>query len=202
MSNKTRIIAIIIALIIAFMLGWCSRKNDTKIINVPVKVPAKSGSFESPKILVPIDTKEVSKIILKDTTIYIPTVNEDLLDEYLKTKEERDKLLLYADAIKINNYETKFDNKDISLTIKSKTEGKLLEIKPEYTIKEQELNIPVKVPITRDNFGFLIGGKYNQNLDTRKANYELDAGFRIGKVNIITSVNTNKDIGLGAIIEF
>lgn len=202
-DSRNRLIMIGIFVVIAFMLGWCSRgKPKTRIINKEVTVPAKQGSFPSPNVLVPIDTREVSKIVLKDTTIYVPTVNQELVDKYLQTKEELEKVKLYADAVKINHYETKFDNKDLALTIKTKTEGKLLEIQPDWIIKEQKLTVPVEVPVVKDNFGFLIGGKYNQNLDTRKANYELDAGFRVGKINVIVSGNTNKDVGVGAIIEF
>jgi hypothetical protein len=52
------------------------------------------------------------------------------------------------------------------------------------------------------NFGWLLGAKYNTNLTSDTNNAELLGGFRYKRVNIIGSVNTDKQIGLGTLFEF
>lgn len=198
--NVIIIIGLLILLFLAFMLGKCTTDCKTEIIDIPIVIPEKSGEFSKADstVLVPIQTKEVSKIIYNDSIIYVPTVNQELVDKYLQTKEELDKLKLYTDAVKINSYETLFDNKDLKLTIKSKTEGKLLELKPEYTIKEQSLNIPVIVPKPKEKvFSLNIGA----GLTTTKQLDKLDPSVHLDLVNkkgsiLSTSYSVDGVIGI------
>ena len=183
-TNPRLIIGIVVGLIIAsFFLGRCSRIRPIQEIEMPVIVPAKSGEFKSPDILVPIETKEVTKILYKDSIMYVPTVNQDLVDAYIKTLEENDKLKslnLYTDAIKINKYETVFDNKDLKLTVKSTVEGKLLELSPEYTIKEQNIIVPIKIPEPKKQvFAMNVGAVINTTKDLSK----IDPAVQLQLVN-------------------
>lgn len=201
MNNKTNIGigVIILLLILSFFVGRCTKNSDTKIIETKVTVPEKQGSFKSDStILVPIQTKEVSKIIYKDSILYVPTINQDLVDKYLSTQEELDKLKLYTDAVKINKYETVFDNKDLKLTIRSKTEGKLLELNPEYIIKEQTVPISVEIPKPKEKiFSLNIGAGFNTTKDLAKIDPSIHLDFVNKKGNILsTSYSVDGVIGV------
>lgn len=182
MNKKTNIgIAVIIGLIIlSFIVGRCTKDCSSKTINVPVTVPEKKGEFDTKDTtqLVPIQTREISKIVYNDSIIYVPTVNQHLVDKYLQTKDELDKLKLYTDAIKINSYETVFDNNDLKLIVKAKTEGKLLELKPIYTIKEQTLNVEVPKPKEKI-FSLNVGA----GLTTTKQLDKLDPSVHLDLIN-------------------
>jgi len=182
MSDKSKyFIGIIILLFIAFFfIGRCSKRCEVQELKIPVVIPAKSGSFKSPNILVPINTKEVTKIVYLDSTIFVPTVNQELVDKYLQTKSELDKLQQYTEAIRINNYETVFDNKDVKLTIRAKTEGKLLELIPEYTIKKFDTLVSAIVPKPKEKvFSLNIGA----GLNTTKTFDKLEPTVNVDLVN-------------------
>jgi len=167
-------------IIIIFCLGRCSKKCEITKINVPVTIPAKDGSFESPQVLVPIESKEITKILYKDSLIYVPTVNSDLMDKYIQTQEELDKLKLYADAIKINNYKQTFNNDDLELTIEAKTEGKLLNLKPSYTIKSKSLTLPIDIPKPKSQvFAMNVGASIQTTKDLSK----LDPAVNLQLIN-------------------
>lgn len=150
MNNTLKVIIIGILLGACFLVGRCSKECKTELIEVPVTIPKKEGEFKSPEILIPKDTNIKTVVQYKDSSVIIAgKINKELADNYIKLLEENDKLKAfkaYADAIKINTYETKFDNEDLSLTIKSKVEGKLLEIVPSYVRKEINTNVAVNVP--------------------------------------------------------
>lgn len=201
MSNKTRLGLVITVLLfgVFFLLGRCSKTCRTQTLNIPVVIPEKRDSFPTKGDLVPIETKEITKILYKDSIITVPTVNQDLVDKYLQTKEELDKLKLYTEAIKINNYETKFDNKDLELTIKSKTEGKLLEITPSYVIKQQNINVPVEIPKPKERvFSMNVGAQITATKDLAKFDPSVKVDLVNKKGHILTgSYSLDGVIGVG-----
>jgi len=180
MSNKSKyFIGIIILLFIAcFFMGRCSKRCEIQEVKIPVIIPAKSGSFKSPQILVPINTKEVTKIVYLDSTIFVPTLNQELVDKYIETKSELDKLQQYTEAVRINSYETVFDNKDVKLTIKTKTEGKLLELIPEYTVKKLDTLISATIPKPKEKvFSMNIGAGLQTTKDLNKLDPTVNLDF-------------------------
>jgi len=202
-TNPRLIIGVIIGvIIISFFVGRCSKDRPIQKIEMPVTIPAKTGEFKSPDILVPIQTKEVTKILYKDSVMYVPTVNQDLVDAYIKTLEENDKLKslnLYTDAIKINKYETVFDNKDLKLTVKSTIEGKLLELTPEYIIKEQNIIVPVDIPKPKEKvFAMNIGAAINTSKDLNKIDPSVQLQL-VNKKGAILSASYSIDgvVGIG-----
>lgn len=193
-NKKYHIIGIIILLLISFIVGRCTKSKEVTTITKTITIPETRGSFETPKVIVP-ESNEIKTVIqYKDTTLVIHQVNEELVNKYLESQEELERLKLYTNAISINNYKNTFDNEDIQLTILSKTEGKLLEVKPEYIIKEKKLPVTIEVPkeelLFRLNAG--IYSTYSTELKTYDPGVKLD--FINNKNHIISagySINKN-----------
>lgn len=187
-NNVLKIIGIIILIVGIFFIGRCSKECETKTITI--KTPEIKGEFKSPEVLVP-ESNEIKTIIkFKDTTLVIPQVNEELMQKYLAlqnendiAKKENEQLKLYSDAIKINTYKTNFNNDDIDLTITSKTQGTLLEIKPEYIIKSK--NITTEIPKEKQKVFQLNAGvysTYSKELKTFDPGIKLDMIGKKGSV--------------------
>lgn len=189
MTTKRWIIAIVTVLILSFLLGYCNRQEPkTEIKEVVITVPEKTGEFNSPDIFIPKGDNIKTIIKYKDTIISLPQINQELVEKYLTIKEERDRLLMYADAVKINSYENVFDNKDVKLTIKSKTEGKLLELIPEYVIKPQEVKVPIEVPKPKERvFSMNLGAGLNTTTKLEKLEPTVNLDLVNKKGNILSA---------------
>lgn len=184
-NNKYIIIGIIILLIASFILGRCTSNNKTEKINTTIVVPEKKGSFESPKVLIPQSNNIKTAIQLKDTIIYVPQVDQELVQRYLAQESELERLKAYTNAISINEYENVFDNEDVKIIIKAKTEGKLLELKPEYTIKAKSIPVTIEVPKPKERvFNLNMGAytTYSQELKQFDPGIKLDLVGKKGSV--------------------
>lgn len=182
MTNRTRIGlgVILLLMIVSFCAGRCSKTCKTQTLNIPVVIPEKRGEFQSPSVLVPIESKEITKIVYHDSIITVPTVNQDLMDKYISTLEENDKLKniqQYADAIRINKYKQTYEDPNIKIDIEAETEGKLLSLKPNYVWKSQKINVPIEIPQPKERvFSMNIGAGLNttKQLDKLEPTVNLD----------------------------
>lgn len=199
-NNTLKIAGVIILIIIAFIIGQCTKECEVETKTVTITVPAKSGSFESPKVLVPESTTIKTVIQYKDSTLVIPQINQELVEKYMALESENDsnkrelaRLKLYTDAITINTYENVFDNEDVKIIVKAKTEGKLLELKPEYTIKERTITKDIEIPKPQSKvFQLNVGvySTYSKELKTFDPGIKLDL---IGKRGSVLSVGYSVD---------
>lgn len=179
-NNTLKIVIVAVVIIGFFLLGRCSKECKTETKTVTVTVPQKQGKFESPTILKPQSTNIKTAIQFKDSIIYVPQVNEELVQQYLAQKSELERLKSYTNAIAINEYENVFDNDDVKIIVKAKTEGKLLELKPEYTIKPQTVTTNIDIPKPKERvFSMNIGAGIN----TTKQLDKLDPSIHLDLVN-------------------
>ena len=188
--NKTIYIIIgsILLGTLLFFTGRCTKECPTTIKEVTITVPEKTGSFPNPTILKPISSDIKTVIQLRDTVIEIPQVNQELMNKYLALEQENnsnkrdlDRFKMYADAISINEYEQTFDNDDVSLKVKAKTEGKLLELLiPEYKVKSKTYSTDVNIPKPKEKvFSLNIGA----GLTTTKDLNKLDPSIHLDLIN-------------------
>ena len=186
--------------------------TDTKVKVVTrdsiVKVPAINGEFNKPDNIQEIPSKTKDSIIYRENKVYVESkINKDAVKRYI---DAEDKLREFTDAIRQRDYTTDFSDDNLELTIRTSVEGKLISEVPKYKIKEKEVKVQIKEVFTtvtktiekKDKFGILVGGGYNHSLDLLKpSNFEVNAGIRLGKVNIIGSANTSKQVGGKILIE-
>lgn len=197
---------VFILLISSFFLGKCTSECKTESKQIEVTVPEKEGSFESPKILIPQSSETQTVIKFKDTILYIPQVNEELVNKYLALEKETDiikreneRLKLYTDAIKINKYKVPFEDDNLKLEVEAETEGKLLSLKPStYLIKSQKIQTTVDIPKPKEKvFSLNLGA----GLTTTKQLDKLDPSIHLDLVNkkgniLSTSYSVDGVIGI------
>lgn len=189
MTNITRLGVIIALLLIvfSFFIGRYTKQCKTDVIYTKVTTPEITHKFDSPQVFVP-ETNAIKSIIkYKDTTIFIPQVNQELLDKYIALENENDsnkkeliRLKMYSDAVSIKEYNTPFEDKNIKLNVYSKIQGQLLEQKPEYTIKSQDLTIPVTIPKPKEKvFSMNVGA----GITTTKQLDKIDPSVHLDLIN-------------------
>lgn len=168
-----------------FFSSWDKEKN-IKVEPVTITLPAIDGTTGKIKVEPEIITE----------TIYLPQYKEKVVVDktyknlYNNAKDSIEKLNLYLDAIKINEYDKTIINNDtIKIIGKVKTRGDLLEYKIDYKIKPVKVTyIPevivkkptlmggvsgeLGIPTTPDNFIF----KGNLNIINQKGN-SLSIGY-------------------------
>ena len=106
---------------------------------------------------------------------------------------------MYIDAIQIKEQLTTFDNKDLTLKVKSKVQGQLLNMSiAEYTIKEQK--VKVEVPIkTRTAVYVGLGVSDNKKLDNFLIQAEV--GLQIKRDIIFLTADTKQNFGIKYLIK-
>ena len=199
MNRNLYILGVIILLITSFSVGRCTKTCEVIPTTVTVKTPEVKGHFDSPQVLTPQSTTLKTVIKWRDTVITIPQVNQELMEKYLAlqnetdlVKKENSQLKLYSDAITINDYETPFEDDNVKIVIKAKTQGKLLDIKPDYTIKSKSLTVPVDIPKPPERiFSLNAGLQLSSTKDLSKFDPAVKLDL-IGKKNIL-SASYSKD---------
>lgn len=202
-NNILKGIIIIGIIILIFWLGRCTKECEIETIKTTITIPEKKGSFDSPKVLVPESNTIKTVIQYKDTTLVIPQVDQELVEKYLAlqqendlTKRENEQLKLYTDAVSINTYKTNFNNEDIDLTITSKVQGKLLDIKPDYIIKSKTVTQDIQIPKNKEKVLSVNIGAYSTYSSELK---QFDPGLKldiIGKKGAVLSAgySINKNV--------
>lgn len=204
------VLLLVAVVILAINPKYISTNTNVKVNTRDsiIKIPAISGEFNKPDNVNEIPSKTKDSIIYKEIKVYVESkINKDVIKRYI---DAEDKLKEFTNAIRQRDYTTDFSDENLELTIITSVEGKLISEVPKYKIKEKEAKVQIKEVFTtitntiekKDKFGVLIGGGYNHSLDLLKpSNFEVNAGIRLGKVNIIGSANTAKQVGGKILIE-
>jgi hypothetical protein len=119
-------------------------------------------------------------------------INDSIVNELYIATDSITLLKKYLNAVGEKEQTKTFEKGNLTVNVKSKTRGDLLEQSIDYTIKEHK----IEVPKPKDNFSFLLGGGVKQNIVDKKLNFGVDAGVRVKNVNVIFNANTNKEIGI------
>ena len=174
---KTYLPYIIIAvLLVLFWVNGCQRGDDDGIVTVP---PV-DGEFKPQKpVYIKGDTVYVTKWKTRTDTIIVETpnpVNDSLAVAYQKAKDSLERYKMFLDAIQIRNFENIFEDEYLKLTVTGEVQGHLNWLKPEYHIKERE----VQVPVTR--LRLLAGAEVGTDLNDFR--YKLNLGIQNREGNI------------------
>ena len=169
---------IIIALLAAFLLfRECNRETKT----ITVTVPAVEGEFEPQKPVYITETDTVYITRWKEHEIFTPNpVNDSLAIAYQEAQDSLVRYKMYVDAIQIRTFENVFEDEFLKLTLTGEVQGELRYIKPEYKIKEREID--VEVPETR--FRLLAGGEIGNNTTFSDLRYKINVGLQNQKGGI------------------
>lgn len=197
------LIAFLIVLLI-FSFRDCSPETSTVTTykDVKVKVPEIVGELK-PSNITEIPSKGTDSIIYKNRIIYSThPFDKNLAKKYLKSTDSL-KDLLYIRSIQEKENISDFSDQYIDLKIRTKVQGELKDIKADYKIKEREITLQEKtitntitVKEPRDRFSWVVGVGYNHSLDLRNnSSFEANAGIRLGKVIILGSATTEKQLG-------
>lgn len=133
--NKVGLVVLVIIIIVLGVLLF--KKKEPDVIRVPVVIE------------VPVPGKEG-----KSDTIYLPSpvkqnpINKELLKQF---EESQEKLKLYEEAITERVYEEIFEDSTQTITVTSKTQGKLLEQHLEYKIKPTTVKVDTIIDIPVEN---------------------------------------------------
>lgn len=198
------LLGIIIALL--FIKSCAGENTETKITikDKPVKIEEVNGEIKLPTNQDEIPVAQPDTIFLGEP-IYLPSPLDKTLTQELKiAKDSIERYKLLADAARKREYSSDFEDELVKINVHSTVFGKLDKNEIKYTLKERTVIVKDTMveTVIKDNFGFLLGGGLNKNLNTQQTNFELNAGIRINKVNILGSVTTDKTVGLKTIIEF
>lgn len=204
------VILVVLSLVPFNCSGKTTRETKTTYKDSTIVIPEMKGQFESPKSFE--ENPGTPDTIYITKNVYIKTdnpVDKKLIEEYKKAarKDSTEGLKKYAEAIQERSYTTDFSDDKIELSVDTKVRGELLSQTPKYKIKEQSIRTQIKTVETtitkevKDPFGVLVGAGVQQNLSDKKTAVSVDAGIRINKVNILGTLNTNKEAGLKILIE-
>lgn len=198
----------VMAVVIIILLQDCNPKTSTVVTTRDVKVatPEITGSMV-PNNKTEVPSSGIDSIKYKDRYVYSThPFDKKLAEDFKNAKDSISQMKMYLNAIQVKENITDFSNDKLELKIWSKTRGELLDLKADYKIKPQEVIVQEKTIsntiIKEDKFGVLLTGGYNHSLDANTdSNFEAGAGIRLGKVSILGTANTQKQVGGKLIIE-
>jgi len=136
---------------------------------VTVKTPEIKGQFigQKPDAEIIHDTvylKVNTVVKVNPLSAELKYENNILIEQFLIV-DSINKVLLYEKAIAISKFSTKFDDEFLELNIEGIVRGEVQEITPNYKIKSQKLEVPIKIkqPYFSLRAGAEIGN--NKNFD-------------------------------------
>jgi hypothetical protein len=126
----------LLALALWFLWGEFNEKPEIEYVpvEVEVQVPVVEKVFDTIYQPKPIPVKET----VIDSTFY---------EKYVPLKDSVQKDSLFKEAIKINEYETTFEDSVQTIKVYSKTRGKLISQTAEYKTKPFTITVKDSVPI-------------------------------------------------------
>lgn len=198
-----------VLVIIIFSLIQCQGETKTEVTykDKVVKIPEIIGTLK-PNSILELPSEGTDSIVYRDRKIYSTHPLDKVWAERVKNaKDSIQTLSLLIEAIQVKEQTTDFSNKNLELKVWTKTRGELKNIEVDFKILEKEIVIQEKTITNtvykKDNFGTIIGGGYNHSLDANvNSNFEVNAGIRLGKVTILGSANTQKQVGGKLLLEF
>lgn len=191
-TERSIYLVVIAVLAILLTLSTCDNKkpcDDDVII-----IPEKEVEFEPKKDPTPLPKKDSIPVKWRDRIIYIHSESEDKVEEH-KEKDEDGRFEDYVDAIQVREYREFFQHEHANVEIYSKVEGKLLEVKPTVTIKEQKVPVKVKRDV------FYVGGGARLDIAQSKTALQGTAMFKLNNDYLIYgSYGTDKSVSTGLVI--
>jgi hypothetical protein len=177
----------------------CSEPATQETIKTEVTIPEKKGEIK--KFVEQINYKKKDSIVfVKGKVIYTENeIDKDLAEKYKKSVDSLEKFKMYINAVQIKEHTTIFDNKDLTLKVKSKVRGDLLNMTiTEYKTKEQK--VVVEVPIkTRTAVYVGLGVSDNKRLDNFTVQAEV--GLQIKRDILSITADTKQNFGLKYLIK-
>ena len=187
----------ILVFILSVLLFTCKR-TEVKKEMVTVKVPEKTVEIQTETKIKYLKSKPIIiKIAGKEVEVENP-FNVELAERFIKQTDSINKLNLYLEAISEKEQIRTFDKDGVTVDVKTRTRGDVLNQSISLLIKEQKIEVPKK----EDSFGFLVTSGLMQNQANKNINFEAGVGIRIKKTGILVKGNTNKEIGISLIKEF
>lgn len=178
----------------------CSNQSKNEVIKVNVP-EVKDSIIYATKVEYVEIASEPQKIYIEGEMYEVENpINDSIVNELMYKNDSLTILKKYLKAVGEKEQIRTFDKDGITVNVKSRTRGDLLEQSIDYTIKEKQIEIPK--PKDKDVFSFLLGGGVKQNIEDRKLNFGVDAGIRVENVNVIFNANTNKEIGITILRSF
>ena len=197
MKNGIPYIIIAALLVVIFWQNSCEPKPKEPRV---VVVPEQSGTFKPKE---PVQTpaefpKGEPKTIIKwkEKTIEIENpVNLELLERYVKSKDSIARLKVMIEAITERAFNEAFEDSLVKITIKGSVYGKIKEFKPDYTIKEQKIELEREKEVA---FRLMGGFEFGNTLQFDSFMVKGNVGFQNKKGNIFTaSFDTEQRIWVG-----
>lgn len=178
----------------------CSDKGHKETIYVKVPEVKDSIIYATKTEYIKLKSKP-QKIYIKGDMYEIENpVNDSIINELYLANDSITVLKKYLKAIGEKEQIRTFEKDGLTVNVKSKTRGDLLEQSINYIIKEKQIEAPKHKD--KDIFSFLLGGGVKQNIVDRKLNFGVDAGIRVKNVNVIFNANTNKEVGITVLKSF
>lgn len=204
-------IALIVILALLLLTKACEsgEVTNTKITTkqVPHTIPEQKGGFEKPTNSSELPPKKPDTVFIGGDPIYVPSpLDPELKAELEKSRNETERYKALAEANREREYSNDFEDEFVSINSKITVYGKLKDNQIKYIMKPRTVMVPettIEKTVTKNKtVGWLVGAGYKQNIETKLPNYEVNAGIRINKLNILVSGNTRKEVGAGIIVEF
>ena len=176
-----------ILLVIIFSMSKCSNdKPSTK--KQKVIVPEVIDSIKKPTIIYNYPSKKDSVVYKKGKVIYTENpVNKKMAEELIQALKDHDSLKvlrLYLSSIGEREQTRIFNDKNATIEVYTKVQGKILDQKiSKYIIKEKE--VVADVEIKESKFA-IYGGSNLQYTSEMKIVPNIQLGVQIGKRLIIT----------------
>jgi hypothetical protein len=207
-TENWKYIIIAVLVVIIFSLVQCQPEEKTVIEYKDriITLPSVIGTLE-PKDITELPSRGTDSIIYKNKIIYTThPVDKKKIADFLKANDSL-KNALYLKSIQEKENVTDFSDNNLELKVWTNVQGQLKDIRADYKILEREVVIQektiTKTIIENDRFGWVVGAGYNHALDANKnSNFEASAGIRVGKVTILGSGNTEKQVGGKLLFEF
>jgi len=211
------ILILLISLIVSFQRCTPSEKTEITVNEREVKIPEIVGSLEPEKRTelpsAGIDSVKIGKQYIYSTH----PLEASLKKEIEQAKDSLEIMRLLVKSAQVKEEITDFSNDKLELKVWTKTQGKLLGITTDFKIKETTVKVTdttktitktVQAPPTikdvvsiNGRVGWLVGGSYLQNIETKKSAYGVNAGIRVQKISVIVGGNTQKQGTITALIE-
>lgn len=176
--------SLVAALLFILWSKSCEPKEPEKIT---ITVPKIEGEMDrqEPSYVPPPDTVYVTKWWTAEREIKIETqnpVNDSLATAYQNVKDSLERYKLYLNAIQIRKFKNTFEDENLDLTITGEVQGELRYLKPDYTIKEQQLEIPD--PTKKTYLRFLVGAEIQSSVNLEGLNFSAGVGVQNSKGHI------------------
>lgn len=152
------IFSVFILMFVSYQFGRCSKKPI--VVIKEVMIPQIEGSSELIVDPEPLISDIKKSIIYKDSIItHDKEFDDEMVLKFAGLTSEYDKLKTYISAIENNVYSIPIDNEFYSTNNHFTIQGKLIDFKQDFIIKERKVTIDIEVPKHKERiFSIYAGG--------------------------------------------